>query len=397
VIRQAALYLVSADDIQAARLPVAGRPAAFRAIVSAVRAGARRVAVPPVLRSPDLETALARSPSARAALVWLDDASALTAEPTLLLPAAALAPAAVLTRMLQAPPGQVLAESHVAGAPILTADAALLASVHSDLVKGAPLGAVLIREAGARATGAMRGDRWFVRVTDTRGAAEADTRLWGELGSVIDTRLDTAVHRRLSKYVTRVAVALGIPPNAITVGSGVVGLGAAALMARGDVGPLVGGLLLYLAAVVLDHSDGEVARLTLTESAIGEWLDIVVDTIVHTALALALGLAAQHVSGGGLGAGIVAAVGVIASAVVGKRWPPTPAAATARGPLDGLLDGLTSRDGFYAMLIVFIVVRALAPAGLPVLMLVVAVGTHAYWVARAALSIRPGRGGGKRP
>jgi len=393
VIRQAALYLVSTDDIQAARLSVAGRPAAFRAIVSAVRAGARRVAVPSALRSPDLERALAGSPSARAALVWLDDGRALAAEPTLLLPAAALAPATVLTRLLQSPPGQVLAESHVAGAPILTADAALVASVHTDLVKGTPLGAVLAREVDARTTAAMRGDRWFVRVADARGAAEADSRLWGELGSVIDTRLDTAVHRRLSKNVTRAAVALGISPNAITVSSGVVGLCAAALMSRGDVGSLVGGLLLYLAAVVLDHSDGEVARLTLTESAIGEWLDIVIDTVVHTALVLALGLAAQHASGGGLLAGVVAAAGVIGSAVVGKRWPPARAAATARG----LLDGLTSRDGFYAMLIIFIVVRVLVPVGLPALMLVVAVGTHAYWVARAALSIRPGRDGGRRP
>jgi hypothetical protein len=84
---------------------------------------------------------------------------------------------------------------------------------------------------------------------------------------------------------------------------------------------------------------------------------------------------------------------VIASAVVGKRWPPAPAGATARG----LLDALTSRDGFYAMLIVFIMVRGLAPAGLPALMLLVAVGTHAYWMARVALSIRPGRDGGRRP
>ena len=45
-----------------------------------------------------------------------------------------------------------------------------------------------------------------MRVTDARSAAEADSRLWGELGSVIDTRLDTAVHRRLSKPVTRAAV-----------------------------------------------------------------------------------------------------------------------------------------------------------------------------------------------
>jgi hypothetical protein len=63
----------------------------------------------------------------------------------------------------------------------------------------------------------------------------------------------------------------------------------------------------------------------------------------------------------------------------------------------GLLDRLTSRDGFYAMIVIFIVLRLVAPAWLPALMIVVAVGTHAYWLARAALSVRPGRAGGRRP
>jgi len=51
----------------------------------------------------------------------------------------------------------------------------------------------------------------------------------------------------------------------------------------------------------------------------------------------------------------------------------------------GRLDALTSRDGFYAMLVLFIALRIGAPDRLPILMAVVAAGTHAYWVARLAL------------
>jgi len=393
VIRQAALYLSTPDDLQAARLPVAGHPVVFRAIVAAIRAGASRVGVPAVLRSPSLDAALASSPSARAALAWLDTAGALAAEPTLLLPAAALAPAPALGRLLQAPPGRVLAESQSSAAPALTVDASLLAVLHPMLVAGAPLGDVLARELKSRDLASIPGARWFVRVTGQRAAAEAEARLWGDLGSPIDTRLDTAVHRRLSKPLTRVAVALGVAPNPITVTSGVVGLAAAAVVAHGDPAALVLGLLLYLTAVVLDHADGEVARFTLTESAIGEWLDIVIDTLVHIALVLALGVAADRVTGAGLAAGVVGAVGVVASAVVYKRWPPAPPTAADRGPLDAL----TSRDGFYAMLLIFIALRLTAPSRLPALMMVIAVGTHAYWVARAALSLRPGRARGRRP
>ncbi|HEX6211229.1 MAG TPA: CDP-alcohol phosphatidyltransferase family protein [Methylomirabilota bacterium] len=392
MIRQAALYLATDDDLRAARLCVAGRPVAFRAMLAAVRAGALRVAAPAALRSPDLEAALATSPSVRAALVWLDTTGALAPEPTLVLPAAGLAPAPALARLLREPPGRVLAESWPAEAPVLTVDSPMLARLEASLLAGAPLGETLAREVTAGALAATSGERWFVRVTGEREAAEAEARLWSELGSPIDTRLDVAVHRRLSRNVTRAAVALGIAPNPITVASGVVGLAAAAVIARGEPAALLAGLLLYLVAVVLDHADGEVARLTLTESAIGEWLDITVDTVVHAALVLALGVAADRVTGLGLSAGVVAAVGVVASATVAKRWPPAPPTARERG----LLDPLTSRDGFYLMLVVFIAVRLVVPAWLPALMFVVAVGTHAYWLARAALSIRPAPSAGTR-
>jgi phosphatidylglycerophosphate synthase len=383
VIRQAALYLATADDIQAARLPVAGRPVAFRAILAALRAGASRVAVPAALRSPDFDAAVATSPSARAALVWLDTAGALAAEPTLLLPATALAPPPALGRLLQAPSGRVLAESQATGAPVVTVDRSLLEVLHATLVAGAPLSDLLERELKGRDLAALAAGGWLVRVTGERTAAEAEDRLWRELGSAIDTRLDTAVHRRLSRPVTRLAVTLGVVPNAITVASGAVGLAAAAAFAHGGAAAVGGGLLLYLVAVVLDHSDGEVARLTLTESPMGEWLDIAIDTLVHIALVLALGVAAARVGGSGVTAGAVAAAGVVASAVVGKLWPPAPPSGGARG----LLDALTSRDGFYGMLVLFLGLRLATPSLLPAFMAVVAVGTHVYWIARVVFLV----------
>jgi phosphatidylglycerophosphate synthase len=184
--------------------------------------------------------------------------------------------------------------------------------------------------------------------------------------------------------VTRAALALGITPNPITVASGVVGLAAAAAFAAGGLAWAVAGLALYLAAVVLDHADGEVARLTLSESAIGEWLDVVMDTLVHAALVLALGVAAARVAGSGMAAGLVAAAGVVVSAAVGKLWPPPPAGTGQRD----LLDRLSSRDGFYAMLLLYLTLRLAAPGLLPPLLALVAAGTHAYWAARALSLLR---------
>jgi hypothetical protein len=108
---------------------------------------------------------------------------------------------------------------------------------------------------------------------------------------------------------------------------------------------------------------------------------------VHTTLALALGLAATHLAGSGLASGVVAAVGILVGGIIGKVWPPAPSTASRH-----LLDRLTSRDGLYAMLAVFVVLGLFRPTLLPSLMLIVAAGTHVYWLARTLVLV----GGGPR-
>jgi CDP-alcohol phosphatidyltransferase-like enzyme len=380
VIRQAALYLVAAEDVRTSRLAVAGRPVVFRAIVAAVRAGVARVLVPLALRSPELDSALESSPRARAAVAWLDTPAALADEPTLVVPATGLTPPDALRRMAAAPGAALLAESVSADAPLFVADRPLLAALRTQLVAGVPLAETLDRARKLRDLPVVMSGRWYVRVADAAAAADAEARLYAGLGSPIDTQLDVSLHRRLSRPISRAAVTAGIGPNAITLASGLVGLASVATFAHGDVPAVLAGLLLYVAAVVLDHADGEVARLTLTESVLGEWLDIVVDTLIHGTMLLALGIACMRVTGSGLTAGVVGAVAVVVSGILGKVWPPAPPSTAERG----LLDRLSSRDGFYGMLLSFVVVRIAAPALLPVLLVIIAAGSHTYWVARVA-------------
>jgi phosphatidylglycerophosphate synthase len=221
-----------------------------------------------------------------------------------------------------------------------------------------------------------------VLARDAAGRAAAERRVHEGLGSAIDTRLDVWLHRRFSRHITRAAVALGIAPNAITVASLALGLAAVWCFWRATPASAVAGLVIYVIAVVLDHSDGEVARLTLTESRAGEWLDTVTDTAVHALTAVAMGATSNALAGTGAGLGAVAAAGMVASAFVAKWWPPRGAAG-----MGGAVENLGSRDGFYALLLVFIALRAGWPAALPALMVVVALGAHAYWIARAALTL----------
>jgi phosphatidylglycerophosphate synthase len=223
-------------------------------------------------------------------------------------------------------------------------------------------------------------------VTATRPARRAAAPLPENLGSPIDTRLDTLFHRRLSRPLTRLALALGLSANQVSLASLLVGLLSVWSFWHATRLSALVGLLLYAVAVVLDHSDGEVARLTHSESRLGEWLDVTSDTVIHALLVLAMGVTAQARAGhAGLGLGVLAASGVVVSAMIAKTSP-----RSAAGGVGGFLDALGSRDGFYAMLVLFILALTFAPALLPILMIVVAAGSHAYWLTRLAHRLMSG-------
>ncbi len=94
-----------------------------------------------------------------------------------------------------------------------------------------------------------------------------------------DSGYSVAVLRRLSTPLTALAARRGWAPNAITVVSLIVGLGAAALFASGERWALVAGAVALQASLVIDCSDGEVARLTGRFSRTGAWLDAVTDRV----------------------------------------------------------------------------------------------------------------------
>ena len=377
----AVLYLASPDDLRAARLSIAGRPLAFRIVMAAVRAGVRRVALPAVLRETALDAAIARTPSARRAVDWLAPDAAAPEAHVLLLPAATLVTVATVSRLMTAPPAAIVAGS-ADGAPVAAVAPPTIAPVWRTLARGEPVGAEVARALATAVVVDVPIGGVLHRVSTAATVAEAETRLFGTLGNPIDTAFDRAFHRRLSAPVTRWAVAAGISANAVTIASIVVGLAAAVAVAVDGLATAVLGVALYVVAVVLDHADGEIARVGFSESRLGELLDICGDTAVHTALVLAMGVAAGRASGVGPWLGIVAAVGVIASAWVMKTSPP------AADPVGRVFVALGNRDGFYASLGAFLAALAILPAALPALMVLLAVGTHAYWVGSLVARLR---------
>jgi phosphatidylglycerophosphate synthase len=252
--------------------------------------------------------------------------------------------------------------------------------VWQDVTAGAPVGDWLSRALTAARARVVSPSEPCVRIGGPSDGQAAEARLYAALGSQIDTRLDRLVHRRLSRPITWRAVRWGLKPNHLTLASLGLGLGAAWCVGFAGALGMLAGIVLYAGSVILDHADGDLARLTLAESRVGEWLDVAVDTVVHALLVVAMGASAESAGARvGLTAGSIGALGVVASAGVAKTWPPS-----GRRGVGAVLQGLSNRNAFYGLLLVFGLGQVFLPVSLPLIIALAAAGMHAYWLGAVA-------------
>jgi phosphatidylglycerophosphate synthase len=105
-----------------------------------------------------------------------------------------------------------------------------------------------------------------------------------------DSPFTTLLVSPYSKYVARFAARRGWSPNAVTLFSLALGLGAAAAFAAGTRPSLIAGALLLQISFTVDCVDGQLARYTRTFSSLGGWLDSMLDRmkeyLVYGGLAL---------------------------------------------------------------------------------------------------------------
>lgn len=385
----ALLYVPDAESAALAGTVVAGRPLALRAAVAAVRAGATVVGIPAGLRTENLERLIGRTRDLRGRVRWLEGAGAaleIAGRGALFLPASTLLDARTLGPLLADPPeaaGAVLTE---AGAPVLLLTAEAARRFAGAVAAGAPLGAELGRHVAATRPKPLSAAGLCFAVGDTGDLAEAEQRLYAGLGTDNDTGVDQYLHRRSSRRITRMLVRTPATPNQVSGLSLVIGLGAVWCFWHGTAASAAVGVLAYALACIVDHSDGELARLTFQESRFGAHLDWAIDTVIHSGLVLAMAVAAGP---GWVDAaiGAVGASGVALSALFARYLPREIAVGETVG---GALKNMGNRDLFYALLIVFVLLRAALPAALPILALVVAMGSQSYWLACVG-RIRRGR------
>ena len=207
-----------------------------------------------------------------------------------------------------------------------------------------------------------------------------------------DGQVDTYCNRKVSRLITRWLLRTPLTPNQVTVLSCLVGiLGALCFFPGGYWGPVLGALLLQF-SVVLDCCDGEIARVKFMESPLGDWLDIVCDTIVSIAIFLGVGVAVW--SDGTVQHALVLAGMLIVGGALSFTFVTFAEKTEALGDrrngwedlvIKKLLSSLTTRD-------FSVVVIASAVIGkLHWFLWGAALGAHVFWLFLAWLLFRAGR------
>ena len=386
---RALLYLPDDAALRLAAAPVAGRTLAVRAVVAALRAGASLIAVPSTLRDAEVERALRRMPALAAAVRWLTPDSPAPAEepaPWLLLPASSLVHVDALAGLLAAPAprGAVLAPSAAGPAPVALAPTALVAAWWKDLAAGRPVGAALARQLAEAGAELREVTGPHVTVRETGDLDRAEEALQATLGIAVDSGVDRYLHRRGSRWISRLLVRTPVTPNQVSLVSLAIGLVAIWCFWHATAASALLGVLVYALACIVDHADGEIARLTFQESCLGANLDWTIDTIIHTGIVLGIGVS----SGGRLMGvvGLLAAAGVTLSAVFARYLARE---LEVGPPVGGLLRNIANRGLFYLVLLSFAALRWLAPPLVFVVAVIVAVGSQVYWVGCLARIQRP--------
>jgi hypothetical protein len=102
------------------------------------------------------------------------------------------------------------------------------------------------------------------------------------------------VFRVLSRLMTRALIDTPVTPNQVSLSAMALGLLAAVCAGLGtEVGLIAAGVLFWLGAVV-DCVDGEIARLRVKGSKLGEWLDSMADEVSTFGLLIGLGIGMER-------------------------------------------------------------------------------------------------------
>lgn len=127
--------------------------------------------------------------------------------------------------------------------------------------------------------------------------------------SRISSNASRPLDARLARRLVAPLETTRATPNHLTTLRLVLGLAAAFCLAQGSIAWANIGAFVFAFSNFVDHTDGELARMSGTSSRFGHWYDLISDALIHTLLFAALGY--------GLHAGVLGDWAVLMGAVAG--------------------------------------------------------------------------------
>jgi phosphatidylglycerophosphate synthase len=122
------------------------------------------------------------------------------------------------------------------------------------------------------------------RVEDRDEAEERLARSLKDETAHTDAPLARYIDRNLSWRISRRLAQTSITPNQVTITNTCVGLFSAWMFTSPSYWMRLLASLIFLFSITVDGVDGELARLTMTETKFGGMLDVTTDNIVHVAI-----------------------------------------------------------------------------------------------------------------
>lgn len=131
-----------------------------------------------------------------------------------------------------------------------------------------------------------------VAISDKADLVAAERLLYRSIRKSMDQDGVVAyyVFRAFSRLMTRLLIDTPVTPNQVSLTALALGVGAAVCAALGTVTGLVWAGGLFWFGAVVDCVDGEIARLRVKGSKLGEWLDSMADEVSTYGLLIGLGV-----------------------------------------------------------------------------------------------------------
>lgn len=219
-------------------------------------------------------------------------------------------------------------------------------------------------------------------INGSTDVAVATRELWASLGSAADGAVDTWFNRPVGRWLSKLLVLTNVTPNQVSILATLIGVSAGIAFSLGVHWAAIVGAVLLQISTIIDCVDGDLARIAFKESAIGKWLDIGGDQVVHIAVFVGIGVGLWRSGFEGPVSALAAsaAIGVLISFGVVIRGMMLPKS-EANAMLHTLIDKMTNRD-FSVLLL------ALAVADkLDWFLWMVGIGVHVFWVLALAVQI----------